>query len=313
MSNNQNCISDADLSRLWEDDLKQLRQQQLQQHLDSCPQCKSRYEQMSAGAGWLETLFSKDAGLQLEKDFAEKGDAWWSEYAAEQIFGLLAQVPEQIDYFCEIPGVKTTPFVRSDAVIDLPIFQPTEGEVKRLAAATGYGFAEQTLRQEQPPFEFHLIQFGEQLKIEVSTIEENSPYKHCLARLELSGQDTCLLSKILLIDKGKSQSVLSPDDTHRIKPQQGHLSIKLTPLVTQQQLIEAGSEAYAAILTKLLEHNEPAIRCNTVKVIARILGTKAPSLIRPLANDKSEIVRTAVQKALKRFPYIEDSSERRGR
>jgi len=306
----KNCISDTDLVRLWENELVPQKKTLVQQHLENCTKCMKRWEQMSAGAGYFDDLMDDNAISKLEKEYDEKGQMWWSEYVAEQIFGLLVQVPDQINDFRKILGVKASVFVRSEAVIDLPLLQPAQEHVKRLAAATGEGFAEQRLHQDEPPFDFHLVQFGEQLRINVSA-PEDSPYKHCLARLELLRADVCMLSRILSVDKGEAQLVLEPKDIRPLKLSQQRISVKLMPLVTQQQLIEAGAEVYVAILTKLLEHNEPVIRCNTVKVIARILGSEAPSLIKPLANDSSEIVRAAVQKALKQFPYLTDTPEQK--
>lgn len=49
-------ISDADLSRLLEGDVSQEEQDALQEHLRSCPECTARWERISAGARYVESL-----------------------------------------------------------------------------------------------------------------------------------------------------------------------------------------------------------------------------------------------------------------
>jgi HEAT repeat protein len=104
--------------------------------------------------------------------------------------------------------------------------------------------------------------------------------------------------------------VLEPKDACGLRPQQGNLTIKLTPIVTLKQLILAGDEAYVPILNKLLKHDEPKIRLAAVQVIARIYGPKARSLIEPLADDKDDMVRQAVKQNLNLFPESKDRSDR---
>jgi hypothetical protein len=308
--NTQQCLSEADFVRLWEDDLTPQERQVFQQHLEDCCQCKTRWEEMSAGARHLETLFANREARQLEEDFAREGESWWSQYVAQQVLGLLAQAPDQIADFLESLGIKTTAFVRSDAVIELPVLQWTEGKTKRLAAGTGEGFAEQTIHQDQPPFEFHLVQFGEQLRIDIRTLDEDPPCKNCLARLELlTGGADLLLSRIVLVDEGQARLTLEPSDIHLLQLRQGDISIRLAPLVTRQQLTAAGIQAYLPILTRLLQHEDPTLRSNTAKVIARILGPQARPLVEPLANDGNEAVRLTVQRILRQFPGQPDAPE----
>lgn len=346
--NTQKCISDADLARLWEDDVTPQEKQVLQRHIKTCSKCKACWQRMSAGARNVENLLfeatrkertkgeclSEDvlAGfvnqtLDLEKRrtaeehlaqcslcrdaladrfsdaYAKEGDRWWPEYVGRQILGLLAQLPEEeISRVLEELNISPAPPVRSEAIIKLSIFQPAESQARRLAAATGEGFSVQTIRQNDPAFEFELVQFGEQLRITARSLEEDSSCKECLARLELYEGESCLCSRVVLVEKGQAQCIFEPEEVRGLKPRQGHLILKLIPMVTLDQLASAGSEAYMPILSRLLKHKEAKIRWNTVEVIARICGPGAHSLIKPLLDDKDENVRTAVKKALRQFP-----------
>lgn len=345
--NTQKCISDADFARLWEDDVTPQEKQALQQHIEICPDCRTRWQQMSAGAQHVETLLFEtarkarmkgecssddllagfiDETLGPEKRYtvedhlakcsrcrealAEKftdayekeGDTWWSQYVAHQILGLLVQVPDRIDRFLEDLNVTVALPVQTEAIIKLPMLEPGHSEARCLAAATGEGYFVQTVRQDKPAFEFELVQFGEQVRISVRSLGDDSPYKNCLARLELFEGDLCRCSRIILIDKGEGECVLEPEEARGVRPQHENLAMKLVPIVTLDQLASAGSEAYMPILGKLLRHEEPKIRCATVEVIARICGPQAHSLIKPLADDEDETVRQAVKKALNQFP-----------
>ena len=342
--NTQKCISDADLGRLWEGDVTAQDRQALQQHIEACPDCKDRWQRMSAGAQHVETLLFETAdktqmvGGCLSEDlltgfidedldptkrcmveehldqcsrcrdalagkfsdiYAKDGDTWWSQYIGGQILGLLTQLPkEEISDVLEALKVTPALSVRSEAIIELPILEPAESEARRLAAATGEGFSVQTIQQNEPPFEFELVQFGEQVRITARALDEASPYKNCLARLELFERDNCRWSRIILIGKGEGQCVLEPEDVRGLRLQRGHLAMKLEPLVTLNQLASAGSEAYIPILSRLSKHEDPRMRRAAVEVIARICGLQAPVLIESLADDEDEAVRLAVKKAL---------------
>lgn len=351
--NNQKCISDADLARLWEGDVTSQKKEVLQQHMEICSNCRTRWQQMSAGAKQVETMLfaaAKKANLQREclsddlltgfidetldsekklmvenhiaicsrcRDsladrftdaYAKEGNIWWSQYAAYQMLNLFLQIPGQINDLLEYLNVEAA-VVRSAVIIKLPVLQPSDSEARRLAAATGEGFFAQTLRQDEPAFEFELVQFGEQVRITTRSLQEGSPYKNCLARLELYEKDLCRWSQVVLIDKGRGQCMLEPQQTRGLRPHQGNLSIKLTPIVTLKQLTLAGEEAYIPILSKLLRHDEPKIRRATVQVIVRIYGPGARSLIEPLANDEDETVRQAVKQALNLFPKPKDKAD----
>ncbi len=346
--NTQKCLSDADLGRLWEGDTTPQEKQVLQQHIETCPDCKKRWQRMSAGARHVEQLFLKAAdrssatGQCLSTDLlkgyigqslgseqvktieehltlcsrcrdvlADKffdsyvidGENWWSQYVGRQILSLLARLPhEEIDELLEASKVTPAVSLQSGAVIKLPVLEPVEGEARRLAAATGEGFSEQTLHQEEPPFVFELVQFGEQVQITARPQQENSPYENCLARLELCLDESCIWSQVILVNRGEGQSVLEPEDARRLRPQQQHLTIRLQPLVSLEQLSSAGSGAFMPILRRLLKHKDPEIRYGAVEVVGRICGTEARSMIEPLAEDEDEKVRLAVKKLVGQLP-----------
>ena len=352
--NNQQCISDADLARLWDGVLTSQEREVLQQHMNICSNCRTRWQQMSEGAkhmeellfeparkahsrhrclsddlltGFIDETLDSEKRLMVENHIAicsrcrdsladrftdayiKEGDTWWSQYTAHQMLNLFLQVPGQINDLLEYLNIKAAT-VRSEVIIKLPMLQPVDSEARRLAAATGEGFFTQTLRQDDPAFEFELVQFGEQVRITAQSLKEGSPYKNCLARLELFEEDSCRWSRVVLIDKGQGQCVLEPKDARGLRPQQGNLTIKLTPIVTLKQLALAGDEAYMPILSKLVRHDEPKIRLAAVQVIARIYGPKARSLIEPLADDKDDMVRQAVKQNLNLFPESKDRSDR---
>lgn len=346
--NTQKCISDADLARLWEDDVTPQEKQALEQHIEICPDCRTRWQQMSAGAQHVETLLfetarkARTAGECLSDDqltgfinetlepgvrsrvedhlarcsgcldalaekftdaYAKEGSTWWSEYVAHELLVLFALLPErQLCDLLEALNVTRTSTEGSAVIIKLPMLESAQSEARRLAAATGEAFFVQTLRQEKPAFEFELVQFGEQVRISARSLGDDSPYKNCLARLELFEGDLCRCSRIILIDKGEGECVLEPEEARGVRPQQENLAMKLVPIVTLDQLASAGSDVYMPILGKLLRHKEPKIRCAAVEVIARICGPQSQSLIKPLADDEDETVRQTVKKALNQFP-----------
>jgi len=254
-------------------------------HLAKCPSCQC------ALADKFTDAYAKD------------GNTWWSEYVGRQILGLLAELSdEEINHVLEDLNAAPAPPVQSEAIIRLPILEPVESEARRLAAATGEGFSVQTLRQEDPGFEFELAQFGEQLRITASPLQKDSPYANCLARLKVLEKDVCQWTEVILIDKGEGKCVLEPEQTRRLRPKQAHLTLRLEPIVTLEQLAAAGTQAYMPILKRLLKHEDRKIRSAAIKVAARIYGPEANSLIEPLANDEDEVVRETVKDALSQFP-----------
>lgn len=348
----QDCISDADLGRLLEGNITSQKRQSLQKHIELCPDCRNRWQRVSAGAQHVESLLSAATGKPplargcLSEDvlagfinqtlgpekrhaaeehlaqcshcrealadrfsdvYAKEGDTWWSEYVGRQVLSLIAKLPVgEVDKILETLKVTSIRPVRSQAVIKLPVLEPAESETRRLAAATGEGFSVQTLQQDEPPFEFELVQFGEQVRIIARPLEEDSPYKNCLARLQLFERESCRWSRVVLVDNGEGQCVIEPADTRELRLQQGRLAMKLEPLVTLDQLASAGSEAYMPILNRISKHTDPAVRRAAVEVIARLYGPQARSLIEPLANDDDETVRLAAKKALNQFPERSD-------
>lgn len=289
------CLSDQQLRAFVKQTLAQAERQKVQAHLARCSRC----------SGALADKFT-DA-------YEEEGESWWSEYAAEQLFGLFARLTDaEIDTIAS--ELKAGPVsVRPTAVIKLPVLEPVEQEARRLAAATGEGFALQKLRQYEPAFEFELTQFGEQIRITARSQEKTLTYQNCLARLELIEQDTPRFSRVLLIEAGKGQCILQPDQVKLLKLEKGELSLRLSPLITKDQLDAAGSKVYTAILRRLLGHKDPEIRCGAIEVIARICGLEARSLIEPLAEtDKDESVRATAKKALNLIPSAQQESSRPG-
>jgi len=341
------CISDADIGRLLDDDVTSQEKQSLHEHIETCLLCRTRWQQVSTGAGQLDNLFALTvkkaqtpdkclsenvlAGFvnqtlgkterckaehhlaqcsccrdRLASKFAEsyekEGNKWWSEYAASQMLGLLALAADQIDGLVEFLSIETSQSVHSTTIIKLPLLEPAQEQARRLAAATGEGFSVQTLRQQEPPFEFELAQFGEQLRITARPLQKDSPYDNCLARLKIFERDVCRWSEVILIDKGECKCVLEPEQTHNLRPEQVHLTLRLEPIVTLEQLVASGTQAYVPILKRLLKNKDPEIRSAAIKVAARIYGPEANSLIEPLIDDKDEMVRQVAKEALNRFP-----------
>lgn len=278
------CLSDDLLAGFIDETLGPEKRYTVEDHLAKCSRCR-------------EALAEK-----FTDAYIKEGDTWWAQYVAHQILGLLVQVPDQIDRLLEDLNVTVALRVQSEAIIKVQMLEPAHSEARRLAAVTGEAFFVQTLRQEKPAFEFELVQFGEQVRISARSLGDDSPYKNCLARLELFEGDLCRSSRIILIDKGESECILEPEEARGVRPQQENLVMKLVPIVTLDQLASAGSDAYMPILGKLLRHEEPKIRCATVEVIARICGPQAQSLIKPLADDEDETVRQTAKKALNQFP-----------
>ena len=278
------CLSEDVLARFVNQTLDRTERDKAEEHLAQCSHCRD------ALADKFTDAYAKD------------GDRWWSEYAASQMLGLLALAADQIDELVELLNIETSQAIRSATIIKLPLLEPVQEQARRLAAATGEGFSAQTLRQEQPAFEFELAQFGEQLRITARPLQKDSPYDNCLARLKVLEKDVCRWSQVILIDKGEGKCMLGPEQTHRLRPKQAHLTLRLEPIVTLEQLAAAGTQAYMPILKRLLKHKEPKIRSAAIKVAARIYGPEANSLIEQLADDEDEMVRETVKDALGQFP-----------
>jgi len=341
----QACLTDADLSRLWEDDLDADRRAALEQHLTTCPRCRARWDQLCEGARYAASAFRRamaappggecpsretlrayldhtlgadeaqdvDAHLTacpecsdrvaeiLEARGPEAEDAF-RRYLARRLLDLLVAVPEEADALAAT--LRSPPEAPTAATPDvrLPLAKPATGAALPLAAATGEGFSEQVLRQADPPFEIHLVQFGDQLRVTVRPLEAESPYRDCLARLVFLEGDTRRFARVVRVADGEGRCLLPPDQTHALRPEREHLAARLEPLVTLEDLAGTGPDAYLPILERLLRHQNPAIRRHTVEILSVVRGPAAGPIIQPLAEDPDDSVRAAVQKTLARFP-----------
>lgn len=342
--NAQTCLTDADFGRLCEGDVTAKQRGVFERHLQACSKCRARWEQVAAGARYVEGVLSGakaagartkcpsqnllarylddsldaaekrlvkrhlaecrtcheqvQAGKWLSDAYAEEGGEWWNQYVGQQILRLVARAPEVLGEVLAAAKVGQAADVRSEAFIRLPILEPAEAAPLRMAAATGEGFSEQVLRQDEPPFEFHIVQFGEQIRVTVRALDETSPYKDCLARLRLFEGDSCRLSRYILIEDGQGQCSVEPEEARAVRPQKRSLRVDLEPVVGVEQLAAAGGEAYVPILERLLKHGDAGLRTHAVEVLARIQGPKAGPLIEPLAGDPDESVRAAVRRAM---------------
>ena len=276
------CPSEDVLSNYLTDALDPEQKQTVEDHLRECMDCRDK------------TLTT----WRLSEVHAEEGETWWAEYVGEQMLHFVAAVPEAFDEVLAACNAPAPSVIHLGPIIRLPAFEPAQLVRRRKAAATGEGFHEQVLHQDDPPFEFHIVQFGDQVKIKAIAEAPDSPYRDCLARLELMEGDRCRLSRVILVEKGQGECALGPDQTRAVRPDRTDMAVKLAPLVTLEQLGEAGGEAYVPILERYLRHDEPAIRRGAVEVLVRIGGPAARPLIEPLATDPDEEVRAAVRKGL---------------
>jgi hypothetical protein len=346
----QNCISEADLTRLYDGDTTPDEKKILLAHIAVCVDCRENWEQVSAGAQRMESLMSEAASKAREalkclsedqisqyvadtldpqrrqvadrhlakcskcrdalaakyvEAYDREGGAWWNQYVEEQLFSLLSLLP-QAELNEIIDELETAPS-QSDLtgqIIRLPILEPATGEAMRLAAATGKGFSTQTVRHDDPPFEMELVQFGEQLRMTIRSLAEDSSQKECLARVNFLEQDRCRLSMVVLIEDGQGRCIVQPDEVRKLKLDQESLSLRVELVDTIAKLAESGADAYIPILERLLRHEDPNIRCSAVAVTVRVYGPQARPLIETLSNDEDESVRSAVKKALDQFPGL---------
>jgi len=338
--NAQTCLTDADLGRLCEGDVTAKQRGVFERHLEACSKCRARWEQVAAGARYVEGVLSgaKTAGVRtacpsqnllagyldgsldaagkrlvkrhlaecracqeqvqavkwLSDAYAEEGGEWWNQYVGQQILHLVAHAPEVLSEVLAAVKVARPAAIRSRATINLPILRVGVG----IAAATGEGFFEETLRQDEPPFEFHIVQFGEELRVTACAVGEISPYRDCLARLRLFEGDSCRLSRYILIEDGQGQCSVEPEESRAARPKKKPLRVDLEPVVRVDQLAAAGGEAYEPILERLLKHGDASLRTHAVEILARIRGPQAGPLIEPLASDPDQAVRAAVRRAM---------------
>jgi hypothetical protein len=201
----------------------------------------------------------------------------------------------------DLIGVEEKTVSTTAQVIKLPILEPAESASLRLAAATGDGFYEQRLQQKEPPFEFHLVQFGQQIRIEIQDKGNEPDNVHCLGRLKILEADICKYSEVVHIQNGKGQCVLGPDKVKSIKPQKQNFLIRFEPFLTLQDITSIGTEAYRPIFARLLQNTDPQFRKAVVETVALVYGPKVSSLIGHMTSDEDESVRMAVRQALNRF------------
>jgi hypothetical protein len=281
------CLSEDQIRQYIADTLDQHSRQIADRHLDRCSKCRDA------------------VALKYAEAYEKEGGAWWNRYVEEQLLSLLSLLPQA--ELNEIIGELETAPSQSDIsgqIIRLPILEPASGEAMRLAAATGKGFSSQTIRQDDPAFEIELVQFGEQLRMTIRSLAEDSSQKECLARVNFLEQDRCRLSMVVLIEDGQGRCIVQSDEVRKLKLDKESLSLRVELVDTIAKLAEAGPEAYVPILERLLRHEDPNIRRSAVAVTARICGPKSRPLIEPLSNDKDESVRSAVKKALDQFPGL---------
>ncbi len=279
------CPSEGQITAFIAGSIDQFERQKIQAHLSRCSQCSDA----------LSSRFGEA--------YENEDDSWWSQFTAEQLLRLFAKLSD-----AEIDGIASelkVGFVsaRPTEVIKLPVLEPPEKEIQRLAAATGEGFATQKLHQDEPAFDFEVTQFGEQIRITARSQDKTHAYQNCLARLELLEEGRSRFSRIILIEQGEGKCVLQPDQVKSLQLEKGRISLRLSPLITSKQIDEAGSEAYTPILNRLIEHQNPKIRCGAIEVIARICGLQVRSLIESVAEkDEDASVRATARKALDQMP-----------
>lgn len=170
---------------------------------------------------------------------------------------------------------------------------------QRLAAASGEGLSEQVFRQDQPPFEVHLVQFGQELHVTVQVGEVASPYTDCLAELRLLQDDRCVLTRIVLIREGLGRCVIDPSAIEQARPDRQAVKLAVQPLLTASQLAAAGTPAFVPILEQLLEQDNVEIQQAALKMLALIGGPQATDMLKRACGDASPSVRATAQKALR--------------
>jgi hypothetical protein len=281
------CLSEDQISQYAANKLDPHSRQIADRHLDQCSRCRDA------------------VALKYAEAYEKEGGAWWNQYVEEQLLSLLSLLP-QAELNEIIDELETAPAQSglTGQVIRLPILEPARAEAMRLAAATGKGFSSQTVRQDDPPFEIELVQFGEQLRMTIHSLAEDSSQKECLARVNFLEQDRCQLSMVVLIEDGRGRCIVQPDEVRKLRLDQESLSLRVELVDTIAKLAEAGAEAYVPILERLLRHEDPNIRRSVVAVTVRVCGPQGRALVEPLANDKDESVRSAVKKAMDQFPGL---------
>ncbi len=192
-----------------------------------------------------------------------------------------------------------------DQPVRLQGLMPKAQSAVRLAADTGQGLSEQTFHQDDPPMDINLMQFGRELRIEVSVPGTGSPYANCLAELRLLEGQQCRLSRIILIHGGQGRCIIEPSSAQHARPDNQNVKLAVQPLVTEAQLAAAGQAAFVPILERLVEHDDADVRNSVVEVLGMIKSPEALSVVRRACQDADPKVRSSAQAIL-------DSAEGRG-
>jgi anti-sigma factor ChrR (cupin superfamily) len=220
--------------------------------------------------------------------------------AGRHLLGVLARTGDEAPALLDVVRVEAPQGRWSPDDARVPALLAPHIAAQRVAAAEGEGFTRQTIRQEEPPFELSVVQFGEQLRVSARVLDEASGYADCLARLEFFEGDRCRLARVILVEHGRSECILSPEDAKAARPDSQGVKVRLSPLVTLEQLAEAGADAYMPILAKLLRNADSRIRLETIRVLERLGGPRACELIRRMTDDTDAQVRVAAQRVLER-------------
>ena len=183
--------------------------------------------------------------------------------------------------------------------IRLACLAPKVDAAQRLAAASGEGLSEQVFRRDQPPFEVHLVQFGQELHVTVQVGEAASPYADCLAELRLLQDDRCMLTRIVLVREGLGRCVINPSAIEQARPDRQAVKLSVHPLLTASQLASAGTPAFVPILEQLLDQDDVEIKQAALKMLALIGGPQATALLKRACGDASPPVRATAQEALR--------------
>ncbi|MCX6071999.1 MAG: HEAT repeat domain-containing protein [Chloroflexi bacterium] len=192
------------------------------------------------------------------------------------------------------------PPVRFADPIRLACLVPKIDAAQRLAAATGEGLSEQVFRQDQPPFEVHLVQFGQELRATIRVGEAESPYADCLAEVRLVQDDRCVLSRIVLIQGGLGRCVIDPSSIEQARPESQAVQLVVQPLLTVGQLAAAGTAAFVPILEQLLGQDDVEIKQAALSMLVLIGGPQATALLKRACEDISPQVRAAAQEGLQK-------------
>ena len=175
---------------------------------------------------------------------------------------------------------------------------PKADAARRLAAATGDGFSEQVFREDQPPFEIRLLQFGQELRVTASVTDRDSPYANCLAELRLLEGGDCRFSQIILIQDGQGRCLIQQAAIQHARPSDQPVRVAVQPLLTANQLTAVGNAVFVPILERLLTQDDVEIRRAAVRLLGEMRDPAAAGLLGRAAQDADDQVRALAQAAL---------------